>query len=127
VSLLRFAFTVFIAGSVCGAEARADFAHLTLHSENGDFIGQGTDFDLTYVSPSSTVSADIRRTLPDGSPAELLWVLDQHSATNSFATLFFGTDALGIPIQLPGGGVIQIGGCPPKKKKEEKECHAPTG
>jgi hypothetical protein len=101
MSLFRFAFAIFIAISVCSTEARADFAHLTLHSENGDFIGQGMNFDLTYVSPSSTVSADIRRTLPDGSPAELLWVLDQHSATNTFATLFFGTDALGIPIQ-PG-------------------------
>jgi hypothetical protein len=81
---------------------RADFAHLTLHSEAGDFIGQGKDFNVTYTTPADTVSAQIRRSLPDGSPAELLFVLDKFPAVpDEFSTLFFGTDQLGIPIQ-PG-------------------------
>jgi hypothetical protein len=79
--------------------ASADFVHMVLHSEPGDFIGQGQDYDLTYTAPPDGISAQIRRRLPDGSPAELLFVL---SGTGQlFSTVFFGTDALGIPIQ-PG-------------------------
>jgi hypothetical protein len=83
--------------------ARADFVHLTLSSEPGDFVGQGMNFDITYdTARGDTVSAQIRRRLTDGSPAELLWVLDRPSTPqNEFALVFFGTDALGIPIQ-PG-------------------------
>jgi hypothetical protein len=86
------------------ATARADFAHLTLQSEPGDFVGQGMNFDITYTSPDpSSISAQIRRSLPDGSPAELLFVLSGGvgDGSNTFSTLFFGTDQLGIPIQ-PG-------------------------
>jgi hypothetical protein len=91
-------------GGVLGGPgvARADFVHLTLHSQAGDFIGQGKDFDITYTSPGDTISVQIRRSLSDGSPAELLFVLDKPSTpANEFALLFFGTDKLGIPIQ-PG-------------------------
>lgn len=86
--------------------ARADFARLTLRSQPGDFIGQGGTFDITY--PSAEISAQIRRSLADGSPAELLFVVGHVTpAPNTFALLFFGTDALNIPIQpgtygLPG-------------------------
>jgi hypothetical protein len=90
-----------------GVAAQADagpIAHLVLDSQPGDFIGQGMHFDITYTSPDpSRVSAQIRRRLPDGSPAELLWVLNNGigNGPNTFALVFFGTDALGIPIQ-PG-------------------------
>jgi hypothetical protein len=96
---------LFVIGLWPGAPgtARADVVHLTLQSQPGDFIGQGMNFDITYTSPSSSISAQIRRTLPDGSPAELLWVLSGGTGDgpNTFALVFFGTDALGIPIQ-PG-------------------------
>jgi hypothetical protein len=90
-------------------ECRAGSAHLVLHSQPGDFIGQGQDWDVTYTS--SEASAQIRKSLPSGSPAELLFVLDNGTSipptSNTFALLFFGTDQLGIPIQpgvygLPG-------------------------
>ncbi|MBD2260104.1 hypothetical protein [Pseudanabaena sp. FACHB-2040] len=83
--------------------ARADFARLMLDSEPGDYIGSGNTFDITYdTNLGDSISAEIRRSLSDGSPAELLWVLDRSSTPeNEFALVFFGTDALGIPIQ-PG-------------------------
>lgn len=95
--------------ATANSDLRADFAHLTLQSQPGDFIGQGKNFDITYNTPGThTISAQIRRTLADGSPAELLFVVDQNDpSTNTFALLFFGTDQLGIPFQpgvygLPG-------------------------
>ena len=84
--------------------ARAAAVHLTLESQPGEFIGQGMNFDITYDTvQGDTISAQIRRRLADGSPAELLWVLfgRPSNPVNEFALLFFGTDALGIPIQ-PG-------------------------
>jgi hypothetical protein len=81
-----------------GGSVRADFAHLTLQSQPGDFIGQGGNFDITY--PSGEISSQIRKSLPDGSPGELLFVLGHVTpAPNTFSTLFFGTDQLGIPFQ----------------------------
>jgi len=73
-------------------------AHLTLQSQPGDFIGQGGAFDLSYNSPPDTITAQIRRSLADGSPAQLLFVLDSPAPGNQFALLFFGTDQLGLPI-----------------------------
>lgn len=83
--------------------ARADFARLTLDSEPRDYIGLGNRFDITYdTNRGDTISAQIRRRLSDTSPAELLWVLNRLSTPeNEFALVFFGTDALGIPIE-PG-------------------------
>src|SRR5262249_39321422 len=88
--------------------ASADFARLTLQSQPGDFIGQGGNFDITYNTPgTNTISPQIPPTLPDRSPAELLFIVDQNGPANTFALLFFGTDQLGIPFQagtygLPG-------------------------
>jgi hypothetical protein len=81
--------------------ARAAFARLTLDSEPRDYIGLGNRFDITYDSNrGDNVSGQIRRLLSDGSPAELLWILNRPSTPeNDFAILFFGTDALGIPIR----------------------------
>src|SRR5437899_3270424 len=100
--LLRLlGFAVILCVSLAGRANAQQFAHLTLQSQRGDFIGQGGNFDLTYSTPGpETISAQIRRTLGNGSPAELLFVLDQNNPnTNTFALLFFGTDQLGIPIQ----------------------------
>jgi hypothetical protein len=91
------------------APAPAQVATLSLQSQPGDFIGQGQTVTNHYPTGSGdTISAQIRRSLPDGSPAELEFVVGQ-SATgpNVFATLFFGTDQLGLPMQpgvygLPG-------------------------
>jgi hypothetical protein len=101
VCLTALLLAGFTLGSSQTARA-ANIVRLTLQSQTGDFIGQGGSFDLTYTSPPGTISAQIRRTLPDGSPAEILFVLDgAPGIANSFALLFFGTDGLGIPIQ-PG-------------------------
>jgi hypothetical protein len=80
-------------------------AHLVLESQPGDYIGQGMDFDITYTPDNSSFFfPEIRRTIgATNEPAELLFVLGTVTGgpDNTFALLFFGTDALGIPIQ-PG-------------------------
>jgi hypothetical protein len=83
--------------------ARASFARLTLDSEPGNYIGQGKSFDITYdTNRSDTISAQILGRLLDNSPTELFWVLDSPSTPeNQYAWIFFGTNALGIPIR-PG-------------------------
>jgi len=79
--------------------ARA-IARLTLDSEPGDYIGQGRRFDITYrTDRGHTISADIFRRLPDGTPAQLRWILDSSSnIENQYASVSFGTEALDIPI-----------------------------
>jgi len=96
----RLLVTTLFALTSFGYDCLGQTARLQLQSQPGDFIGQGGTFDITYQSPTDSISTQIRRSLPAG-PAELLWVLDSPAAGNQFATLFFGTDALGIPIQ-PG-------------------------
>src|SRR5437879_3414925 len=79
--------------------ARADStAHLTLHSEPGDWVGSGQDWDITY-SGSDIGFAQVGRTLNNGDPAFLWFFMNGDSA--NFASLSFGTDQLGIKIQ-PG-------------------------
>jgi hypothetical protein len=86
--------------------AQAQVATLSLQSQPGDFIGQGQTLTINY--PPNEISAQIRRTIAGGAPAELLFVLGHVTPSpNTFALLFFGTDQLGIPIQpgiygLPG-------------------------
>jgi hypothetical protein len=98
VCALWLAASVLLFGSAASA---IPVAHLQLQSQPGDWVGQGGSYDIVYNSSFDNVSAQIRRTLPDGQPAELLWVLDSPAPGNQFALLFFGTDQLGIPIQ-PG-------------------------
>lgn len=84
--------------------ARADFAHLTLQSQPGDFIGQGKNFDITYTPANSeSFFAQINQTLPDGRPTYLSFILGTvtSGSDNTFAILDFSTAQLGIPIQ-PG-------------------------
>jgi hypothetical protein len=104
-----FAVAILVMGSVFCTSATAGIAHLTLQSQAGDFIGQGFNFDINYdTADGANVAAVIRKTLPDGSPAELDFLVDQNNlATNTVGLLFFGTDQLGIPFQagtygLPG-------------------------
>jgi hypothetical protein len=85
--------------------AALPIARLTLQSEPGDWVGQGQSFDISY-SPAMPgfFSAEVRRSVgPTNAPAELLFLLGNVTSgpDNTFAILFFGTDALGIPMQ-PG-------------------------
>ena len=82
---------------------RGSFARLTLDSEPGDYIGQGSKFDITYeTNCGDTICADIFSRLSDGSPAQLRWDLYGSSKPDDkYASVSFGTDALGIPIK-PG-------------------------
>ena len=100
--LASFAFGAFW---LARAAQATPMAHLVLESEPGDYIGQGSDFDITYTPDTSALFfPQIRRTIgPLLEPAELLFVLGTVTggSDNTFALLFFGTDALGIPIQ-PG-------------------------
>ena len=88
---------------VVAASAHAQFAHLVLQSDPGDYIGQGQNWDVWYTPKAGDYfSAQIRKSLPDGQPGELLFVLGSSlNQPNDFSLLFFGTDQLGIPIQ-PG-------------------------
>ncbi len=96
----RNVVVLFAVSSLLASFARGDTAELILSSQPGDFIGQGGSYDITY--PGAEISAQIRRTLPSGQPAELLFVLGHVAPSpNTFALLFFGTDQLGIPFQ-PG-------------------------
>ncbi|MDB5297425.1 MAG: hypothetical protein JWO31_3408 [Phycisphaerales bacterium] len=98
VRILAIAFGTLLL-SAFSASSPAAIARLELQSQAGDFIGGGGTFDIVYQSPIDEISAEIRRTLTSGEPAELLWVLDSPAPGNQFAILAFGTDALGIPIQ----------------------------
>lgn len=90
---------VIALGGLLAPRAGAAVGHLTLQSEPGDYIGQGGTFDITY---SDTI-AQVRRSLPSGQPAELLFVQGPLGPNDHtpFSSLSFGTDALGIPMQ-PG-------------------------
>ncbi len=84
--------------------ARGQWARLVLDSQPGDPIGGGGHFDLIYdinVLPTPRIEAIVRRTLPTGEPAMISLALDQNGASNTYSTLAFGTDRLGIPMQ-PG-------------------------
>jgi large repetitive protein len=98
ICALWLAASVLLFGSAAFA---IPVAHLQLQSEAGDWIGQGGTYDIVYNSSFDNVSPSIRRRLPNGQPAELLWFLDSPAPGNQFALLFFGTDQLGIAIQ-PG-------------------------
>ncbi len=88
---------------IIAASARAQFAHLVLQSDSGDFVGQGQNWDVWYTPKAGDFfSAQIRKSLPSGQPGELLFILGSSlDQPNDFSTLSFGTDQLGIPIQ-PG-------------------------
>jgi hypothetical protein len=81
--------------------AWGDFAHLTLQSEAGDFVGGGKNFDLTYDSTAGEMiqARAWNPQLANGEPSVLRFILDQHGATNTFALIEFGTDKIPLPFQ----------------------------
>jgi hypothetical protein len=81
---------------------RAQFAHLTLQSQPGDFIGQGGNFDIIYTPANSQFfSASVVPTTPIPSFLRFTLGTVTGGSDNTFTTLDFGTNQLGIPIQ-PG-------------------------
>ncbi len=79
--------------------ASAQIAHFSFESDPGDFIGQGLTGDIYYTPANSYFfSAQIGRSI-GSDPAELLFVLGGSNPAQPFSLLFFGTDALGIPMQ----------------------------
>src|SRR5262249_33957183 len=97
---------VFLAVWVFGAgqAARADVVHLTLQSQPGDFIGQGKNFDLTYPAPGDQFFfVTLSSTLASGAPTNVSFILGKVTggSANTFPTLFFGTNELGVPL-TPG-------------------------
>jgi len=91
-------------GVLACTPARAQFARLILDSRPGDPVGGGSHFDIIYdgaALPTPTFSPFVNRTLPTGEPTLLSRGLDQNNGTDTDATLAFGTDRLGIPMQ-PG-------------------------
>jgi len=83
--------------------ARAEFVHLTLQSQPGDFIGQGGNYDLTYTPGDLFFFVSLSNPMgPNMLPSEIHFTLGDPTATpNTFSTLAFGTNQLGIPLQ-PG-------------------------
>ncbi|HEY3268779.1 MAG TPA: PEP-CTERM sorting domain-containing protein [Armatimonadota bacterium] len=82
----------------------AQIAQLTLRSQPGDFIGLGSNYDLTYVSPGGfPVDPRIPQTLPTGEPSEVSFWLQETTSSPyySAASIVFNTTELGLPLQ-PG-------------------------
>jgi hypothetical protein len=90
--------------------ARADFAHLTLNSQAGDFVGGGKQSDVTYT-PNNTVAGFFSHQIigfVGNQPAYLQFefllkdpVTGQIANPDEFATLDFSTQQLGVPF-APG-------------------------
>jgi hypothetical protein len=82
----------------------APMAHLVLHSEPGDFIGGGSDHDITYTPDNSDFF--FANVLDFGLPGPAYVDFSLGTVTccsdNTFAFLTFGTNQLGIPL-APGG------------------------
>jgi hypothetical protein len=104
-SRFLFCLTLTLVALAAAHVSKAQVAHLTLQSQPGDFIGQGGTYDITYTPANSQFfSAQVEKTI--GSPP-MPSFLDFALGTvtsgsdNTFATLDFATDQLGIPIQ-PG-------------------------
>ena len=82
----RFAVVASVLAWITPA-ASAQVATLSLQSQPGDFIGQGQTVTINY--PPNEITAQIRRTLAGGAPAELLFVLGHVTPSpNTFALLF---------------------------------------
>jgi hypothetical protein len=85
--------------------ALADFVHLTLQSQPGDWIGQGGTYDLTYTKNNSQffVPGTVYQQV-NGQPSYIwfsLGTVTPAPATNTYASLEFTTAQLGLPLQ-PG-------------------------
>ena len=103
----RSIFAVLAAGLAMllhATVARADsMARLILHSEPGDWVGRGQDWDITYFG-TEIRAAEVSRRLDNGDPAGVWFYLFEFGSNGEivgFASLRFETDQLGIKIQ-PG-------------------------
>src|ERR1700761_3546044 len=80
--------------------ARADVAELQLMSQPGDFIGQGQTVDNTYTPANSTFFFAQITGFVSGMPSYLSFTLGTVTGMpNTFTTLEFSTQQLGIPFQ----------------------------
>lgn len=84
---------------IAASQASAKTAHLTLHSQAGDYIGGGKDYDITYTPDNSLFFfSDVYKELPSGAPSYLGFSLGIGQDT-PFASLQFSTHGLGLPMQ----------------------------
>ena len=85
---------------IAASHASAKTAHLTLHSQAGEYVGGGKDYDITYTPDNSLFFfADVYNALPSGAPTSLIFSLGIGQDT-PFALLQFSTHGLGLPMQV---------------------------
>ncbi len=85
---------------LAATHANAKTAHLTMHSQAGDYIGQGKDYDITFTPDNSYFFfARSYSSLPSQQPSYLSFVLGSGQNT-PFALLDFSTRGLGLPMQV---------------------------
>jgi len=100
-----FALTAGLIATVSTTRASL-IAELTIQSQSGDFIGQGQTKDIIYTPANSTFFSDqiLSSQNVAGQPAFLRFTLGTvtgSNTTNTFSTLDFATNQLGLPL-LPG-------------------------
>jgi len=101
VSRLSLCLIICVATLVFVPSLKAQFVHLTLQSQPGDFIGQGGQYDLIYTPADLFFFVQVGNFI-GGMPSEIHFTLGDPTANpNTFSTLDFGTNQLGIPLQ-PG-------------------------
>jgi uncharacterized repeat protein (TIGR01451 family) len=94
---------IMIAVGVSNELSAAGVAHLMLHSQPGDPIGRGEDFDLVFTSqPGGYAAAGVVQTI-SGQPAYVRIALQSSTLPqySRSAELEFATNRLGIPL-APG-------------------------
>jgi len=95
--------TIIFTLSVSNIAFSMPIAHLYLDSEQGDYIGQGRTFDITYTPENSdhffTQSHLIN--IATNKPTYLTFILGTVTSgfDNTYAILQFGTNQLDIPMQ----------------------------
>ncbi len=106
---LSFALLTSLTLAAAGT-ARADFAHLVLDSQPGDFVGGGKHSDVTYT-PDNTVSGFFQANITSSVAGQPSFVSFEFllkdpgtglpATPDEFTTLSFSTAQLGIPL-APG-------------------------
>ena len=101
---LLFLCVLFIGGFLILPEVQAipvPTARLTLQSTPGDFVGQGGNFDITYTPNNSNQFSSFIFGLNPIQPTDLLFAFGTVTggSDNTFATLWFSTKNLGLPMQ----------------------------
>lgn len=80
--------------------AAAQYAHLTLQSQPGDYIGSGFNYDLTYTpGPNATFSAGVDPKFGQGLPDQIGFFFVPPNDPGKRVALDFGTNHLGVPLQ----------------------------